>query len=309
MTTRERIRNKAFELGFSKVGFADPGTPEGAPERLAEWLARGYHASMGWMERTLTKRTDPVEVVPGVRTIISLALNYSTGIQHRSDPGTGKISRYAWGDDYHEVVGGMLFKLWSWIEAEFPGVEGRYYVDTGPVMEKVWAQQAGIGWIGKHSNLITQDMGSWVFLAEILTSLEIEADSPGTDHCGTCTLCIDACPTRAIVEPYVVDSNRCISYLTIEHRGEFTADLPLDGWIYGCDVCQDVCPWNERFAVESAEPRFQPRDGNVSPSLEEWASMDDKEFSERFRGSSIKRTKREGLVRNINAVVSEQTGG
>jgi len=307
MTTRDRIRNKALDIGFSKVGFADARIPEDASRHLAEWLDRGYHASMGWMQNTRARRCDPSEVVPGVRTIISLAVNYYTDHQHEGDPSTGKISRYAWGDDYHDVVGGMLRRLWSWMETEFPGMAGRYYVDTGPVMEKVWAQQAGIGWIGKHTNLITQDIGSWVFLAEILTTMEIEADSPATDHCGTCTLCIEACPTGAIVEPYVVDSNRCISYLTIEHRGDFHADVPLDGWIYGCDVCQDVCPWNERFAAESPEVSFQPREENVAPPLEDWTSITGQEFSERFRGSAMKRTKRDGLVRNIRAVLSQKT--
>jgi epoxyqueuosine reductase len=263
---------------------------------------------MKWMESTREKRYDPSQVVPGVRTVIALALNYYTPHQHSSDLTTGKISRYAWGDDYHDIVGKMLGELWSWMQTEFPGIGGRYYVDTGPVMEKVWAQQAGIGWIGKHTNVITQDMGSWVFLATILTTLEIEPDPPATDHCGTCTLCISACPTGAITEPYVVDSNRCISYLTIEHRGPFAANLPLDGWIYGCDVCQDVCPWNERFASESAQIELQPRAENFSPQLEEWAGMSETEFSTRFRGSPIKRAKREGLTRNTRAVLAQRAG-
>jgi epoxyqueuosine reductase len=203
-------------------------------------------------------------------------------------------------------MGDLLRQLWNWMDLEFPGNSGRYYVDTGPVMEKAWAQQAGIGWIGKHTNLITQEMGSWVFLGEILTTLEIEPDSPATDHCGTCTLCIEACPTGAITDPYVVDSNRCISYLTIEHRGVFEKELPLDGWIFGCDICQDVCPWNERFAVESDEPRFQPREGNTSPALEAWMMMSDTEFSKRFSGSPIKRARKEGLARNIRAVLKQR---
>ena len=188
---------------------------------------------------------------------------------------------------------------------EFPGVEGRCYVDTGPVMEKVWAQRAGIGWEGKHTNVINQEIGSWIFLGELITTLELDPDERETDHCGTCTLCIEACPTHAIVEPYVVDSNLCLSYLTIEHRGEITGSVSeqFNGWIYGCDICQDVCPWNQKFAVEATEERFKPRAWNIAPVLEEWKDMTQEEFSAKFKDSAIKRTKREGLTRNVRVVL------
>ncbi len=306
MTAKERITQKALAIGFSKIGFADFHLLDNESRHLSEWLARGNHASMEWMERTRSKRADPSEVLSGTRSVISLAVNYFTDHRHIDDPAIGKISRYAWGDDYHIVVTEMLTELWAWMQREFPGAGGRYYVDTGPVMEKVWAQRAGIGWIGKHTNLITQDLGSWVFLAEILTTLEFECDPPGTDHCGTCTLCIEACPTGAITEPYVVDSNRCISYLTIEHRGEFSKELPFEGWIYGCDICQDVCPWNEKFSVITSENRFEPREGNLAPQVEEWSMMTQEEFSQRFKGSAVKRTKREGLARNVTTVLNQK---
>ena len=307
MTAKQKITQKALEIGFSKIGFADSKPLDNESERLSEWLGRGYHGSMEWMERSGSKRRDPTEVLQGSRTVISLALNYYTDPQHTDEAGTGKISRYAWGDDYHDIITTMLKRLWTWMQAEFPGAEGRYYVDTGPVMEKVWAQRAGLGWIGKHTNLITQDMGSWVFLAEILTTLQVDPDQPGTDHCGTCTLCIEACPTGAIAEPYVVDSNRCISYLTIEHRGDFPRELPFEGWIYGCDICQDVCPWNERFAVPTPDTRFQPREGNTAVPLADWAEMNQEEFSRQFKASPVKRTKKDGLIRNIGTVLNQQS--
>lgn len=306
--TSEQVKARARSIGFSKVGVAraEPLFEEG--DRLGVWLNSGYHGSMEWMARNVDRRTDPSLIVPGARSVICLAMNYASNDRHEEDPAIGKISRYAWGLDYHDFLGRKIRELWEWLKEAEPSADGRYYVDTGPVMEKVWAQRAGLGWIGKHSNLIARDAGSWLFLAEIITTLDLVADHPETDHCGTCTLCIEACPSDAIVEPYVVDSNRCISYLTIEHRGDFDASLPLDGWIYGCDVCQDVCPWNERFSqpVHPASP-FQPRDGNRAPVLQDWKEMTSREFSERFRGSPIKRTKHDGLTRNINRVIDQRT--
>jgi len=194
--------------------------------------------------------------------------------------------------------------LTAWLTRTFPSERALWYVDTGPVMEKAWAARAGIGWIGKHTNVITTDTGSWVFLGEIITTLELPADEPAVDHCGTCVRCLEACPTGAIVEPYVVDSNRCLSYLTIEHRGPVDRALSdrYDGWVFGCDVCQDVCPWNQKFAAETIEPRFHPRPGSVNPSLEEWAGMNAGEFAARFEGSPIRRPKHEGLMRNVRIV-------
>jgi epoxyqueuosine reductase len=260
---------------------------------------------MQWMERTEGKRGEPGQVLPGIRSIVSVALNYWTGAAHPADPEIGKVSRYAWGDDYHEVLLRRLDELLASIRRASPGAEGKVYVDTGPVMEKAWAQRAGIGWIGKHTNVITQEFGSWVFLGEILLNVPLDYDAPALDHCGTCTLCIEACPTEAIVEPYVLDANRCISYLTIEHRGEIAQDLGgrFDRWIYGCDICQDVCPWNHRFSTETPLEEFQPRPVNLEPTLASVTGMTDEEFREEFRNSPMKRTKRAGLARNALAAL------
>lgn len=300
------VKRRARELGFQKVGVvcAAPLTEERA--RLEEWLARGLNASMGWMERDVARRTDPRELLPGARSVVAVALNYYTPHRHADDPAAGKISRYAWGDDYHDVLGERLKALLARVKEVAPGVEGKVCVDAQPAMDKAWAARAGLGWIGKHTNLITRDHGSWVFLGELLLDAELEYDAAREDdHCGTCTLCIDSCPTGAIVEPYVVDSNLCISHATIELRD---AELPravaenLDGWLYGCDVCQDVCPWN-RFERPADEPRFEPRPGSVSPALEEVASLSHEAYVERFRRSPVKRAKLAGLQRNARALL------
>ena len=305
------LKLKARELGFSIVGVApaEPLEQEGA--RLRAWLARGFQGDMHWMTSNTEKRIDPDAVLPGARSVVSVAMNYYADVKHSSDARIGKISRYAWGDDYHEILLKPLRSLAGWIENEFPGSLAKAYVDTGPVMEKVWAQRAGIGWIGKHTNLITPDMGSWVFLGEVVTTAQFEHDEPAVDHCGTCRLCIDACPTDAIVESYVVDSHRCLSYLTIEHRGPITGKITGDfeGWIYGCDICQDVCPWNEKHAMPSTERGFEPREHNRAPVLEEWSMMTEQEFREMFRGSAMKRTKHQGLVRNVRIVLDHANIG
>ena len=305
MTLTEQIKAKALELGFSKVGIAkaEPLSQDGA--HLREWLHRGYNASMDWMVENAEKRVDPREIVPGARSVISVAANYYTDAQHQPKDCEGKISRYAWGDDYHILVTARIQKLYDCIKELAPGSAGRYYVDTGPVMDKAWAERAGIGWRGKHTNLITKEFGSWVFLGEIISTLDLVYDTPMEDFCGSCTACLDACPTKAIVEPYVVDSNKCISYLTIEHRGEIDPSLApkFGGWVYGCDICQDVCPWN-KYHRQTDDKEFLPRDGNVTPSLDGLISLTQAEFSERFRRSPIKRTKREGLARNAKVVKS-----
>src|SRR5512143_874984 len=244
MTDAVRVKEAALAFGFSHAGIARGDVPLEESRALGAWLDRKYHATMGWMERTRARRGDPSLVLPGVKSVIAVSLNYYTPDARRG--GRGKISRYAWGDDYHDVLGERLERFQGWLREKYPGEKFLWYADTGPVMDKVWAQRAGIGWEGKHTNVITTDVGSWVFLGEVLTTLELEPDAPATDHCGTCTLCIEACPTGAIVEPYVVDSGLCISYLTIEHRGELPAGASLDGWIFGCDVCQDVCPWKRK---------------------------------------------------------------
>jgi epoxyqueuosine reductase len=299
------VKRKARELGFDKVAVARAGALADEGARLREWLARGYQGSMAWMERTADKRADPRVHLPSVRSVVCVAANYYTPHDHTGEPGTGKVSRYAWGDDYHDVVGDRLRELLAWMRGVVPDLEAKIAVDSSPVMDKVWAERAGLGWIGKHTNLITRDLGSWVFLGELLVSVELDPDEERVpDLCGTCTACIDACPTGAIVEPYLVDSNRCISYLTIELRDDEIPETTA-GWLYGCDVCQDVCPWN-RFRRETAEPRFAPRPGLVEPPLDEIASMSQEEFSARFRRSPIKRTKLRGLQRNARKVASSQ---
>lgn len=303
---KELIRREAVRLGFDLVGFARADRTEPEGPRLSEWLSKRYNASMAWMERTEGKRRDPALVLPGVRTIVSLGVNYYTPHGHSNEPGTGKISRYAWGDDYHHPIAAGLDKLLEKVTSADPSVSGKVYSDTGPVLEKAWAQRAGLGWQGKHTNLISREFGSWLFLGEILLTADIEPDLPETDQCGQCTLCIEACPTQAIVEPYVLDAGRCISYLTIEHRGEIDLSLAEDfeGWLYGCDVCQDVCPWNAR-PVPSTWEDFLPRPGNVDRDLEGVLAMNASEFSETFRKSPVKRAGHAGLRRNARILTDK----
>jgi epoxyqueuosine reductase len=300
------VRRLALSLGFNKVGIAAAAPLDAERLRLEEWLRRGYHAGMGWMERDATRRTDPSKLLPGARSVVVVALNYYTPHEHGDDPSTGKVSRYAWGDDYHDVLGERLGELLARVKELAPGAQGRVCVDAQPAMDKAWAVRAGLGWIGKHSNLITRDYGSWVFLGELLLDVELEPDrAREEDHCGTCTLCVESCPTGAIAEPYVVDSGRCISYATIELRAEvLPAEVApkLEGWLYGCDICQDVCPWN-RFEQPSAEPRFEPRPGSVNPPLAEIAALTHEEYVERFRRSPVKRAKLAGLRRNALALL------
>ncbi len=275
-------------------------------ERLQEWLERGLQGEMHWMKRDPIKRTDPRLVLPSARSVVVVALNYYTPHQHTNDALTGKISRYSWGDDYHDVVGEKLKSLLAWIEEQWPEAEGKACVDIQPMMDKAWAVRAGLGWIGKHSNLITREYGSWVFLGELLLNLELEYDTEQVeDHCGSCTLCLEACPTDAIIEPYVVDSNRCLSYATIELRAPAIPETiapNLKGWLYGCDICQDVCPWN-RFEQPTADARFEPREDNVNPSLSDILKLTPETYAERFRRSAIKRAKLSGLQRNARALL------
>ena len=298
------IKANAERLGFAEVGIAraDELTEEGS--KLREWLARGYHGTMSWMERSFEKRVDPRAIVPGAKSVISLAMNYYVDVQHSDESGTAKISRYAWGDDYHLVMIPRIQMLLDCIKSEVPEVNAKAYVDTGPVMDKAWAVRSGIGWLGKHTNVITKEYGSWLFLGEIILDIELEYDEPIADFCGTCRACIDACPTGAIVEPYLLDSTKCVSYLTIEHRGEISGELKpkFENWVYGCDICQDVCPWN-RFQQQTKEEAFRPRKANIAPTLEELEQMPEEEFSRRFRRSPIKCTKLQGLTRNVRAVL------
>ena len=292
-------------MGFAKCGIVAAEPLYAESERLEGWLGRSFNGNMAWIEREPAKRSDPKLIFPEARSLIAVAMNYFTPHEHFPEPAQGKISRYAWGDDYHDVLKQRLHELLEWIKAKAPETEGKVCVDTAPVMEKAWAVRAGLGWIGKHSNLITKEVGSWVFLGEILLNVDLEYDRDVVDdHCGTCTACLDACPTGAIVEPYVVDSRKCISYATIELRDEtLPPDIAsnLNGWLYGCDICQDVCPWN-RFEKPAGEPRFEPRRGETSISLETIEAMEHEEYVERFRKSAMKRTKLSGLKRNAAAL-------
>lgn len=299
----EKIKVLALQVGFTKAGIASVEPLGEAADRFEAWVASGAHGLMQWMERRHEERRNIQVLMPDAKSILSLALNYYSPVE--VDPASDhKISRYAWGTDYHEVVPPMLSKLLEQIKELVPNAEGRYYTDTGPILERELAQRAGLGWIGKHTNLITRDVGSWVFLAEIILNIDLEADAPAEDMCGTCTRCLDACPTDAITAPYQVDARRCIAYLTIELKPEH--DIPtefagkLEGWIYGCDICQDVCPWN-RFAQPTAIREFAPRPEIVSLDSERILAMEQEEFSARFRKSPMKRAKLAGLKRNIRA--------
>ena len=304
----ERIKQKAFEIGFHKIGIAraEPLAEEG--ERLREWLGKNYHGEMQWMEREPEKRVSPGLIFPGAKSMIVVALNYFTPHEHEHSPDKGKVSRYAWGDDYHDIVKEKLRELLAWIKAENAEADGKICVDTAPVMDKAWAVRAGLGWLGKHSNVITKEYGSWVFIGEILLNLELEYETETVaDHCGTCTACLDACPTSAIVSPFIVDSQRCLSYATIELRSpELSPEIKenLNGWLYGCDICQDVCPWN-RFEKPTEEAGFEPREGNVTADLSEILSLSPEEYARRFNRSAMKRTKLGGLQRNANALLDQ----
>jgi len=315
-----QVKERALQLGFSKVGIARVESLTEEHSRLQQWLARGFNGEMKWMERDPAQRTNPRLFFPPARSVIVVALNYYTEHEHVSTTcvsgwdqdttATGKVSCYAWGDDYHEVVAGKLRELLSWIKQQYAEAEGKVCVDIQPLMDKAWAARAGLGWIGKHTNLIMPEFGSWVFIGELLLNLDLEPeDTEVADQCGSCSLCIDACPTGAIVEPYVLDANLCISHATIESRtSEIRADVAehLEGWLYGCDICQDVCPWNHMTSV-SIEPRFQPRAGNVNASLSEIQQLTPAAYAERFRGSAMKRAKLAGLQRNARALLATES--
>lgn len=296
----KRLKTQALALGFSKVGVARAEPLETEAGRLQDWLARGRHATMGWMARTAEKRTRPERLLPGVKSVVAVALNYDTPPRRVDAPGVAKISRYAWGDDYHDVLTEKLTALLDWVRTERPGANGYVAVDAQPAMDKAWAVRAGLGWLGKHGNVITREFGSWVFLGELFLDVELEPETePIPDHCGVCTACLDACPTEAIVEPYVVDARRCISFATIESKSE-TPEMATHGWVFGCDVCQDVCPWS-RFRQPTTEPHFAPREGMVAPTFEELAALTPEAFKERFAGTPVLRAKHRGLQRNVAA--------
>jgi epoxyqueuosine reductase len=299
----DQIKAGSLELGFHKVGIVRPDALSNERIRLEEWLTRGFHGDMKWMARDSGQRTDPRKLFPETRSVVVVALNYYTPHEHSDNP--GKVSRYAWGDDYHEVVGEKLRQLLSWIKGCWPDAEGKVCVDIQPAMDKAWAVRAGLGWLGKHSNVITEEYGSWVFIGELLLNLDLEyTDDSVADQCGSCTLCLDACPTSAIVQPYVVDSRKCISYATIESRAPEIDEkiaAKLEGWLYGCDICQDVCPWNQ-MTPATEESRFEPREGNVNAALSEVLKLTPEAYAARFRHSAMKRAKLAGLKRSAQAL-------
>ncbi|MEJ2880736.1 tRNA epoxyqueuosine(34) reductase QueG [Pedobacter sp. GR22-6] len=295
------IKDEALRLGFMQCGIARAGFLEEEAPRLEKWLNNNYHGQMIYMENHFDKRLDPRLLVEGAKSVISLTLNYFPE-ERQSDPDAPKISKYAYGMDYHTVIKDKLFELLNFISEEIGEVSGRAFVDSAPVLDRAWAKRAGIGWIGKNSNLISKKSGSFFFLAELIVDLELEYDGAfETDHCGTCTKCIDACPTEAILNPFVIDAKKCISYLTIELREEIPDGFndKMDNWMFGCDICQDVCPWN-RFSVPHSEPKLQPSENLLSMRKEDWLDITEDVFKVIFKNSAVKRTKFKGLTRNID---------
>lgn len=301
--TNAGIKQKARELRFDACGIA-PAIDLPELSFFADWIAGGYAGSMAYLKRTADRRADVRNVMPSAQTVIVTATVYNADQPYSTecaDPSRAQIARYAWGDDYHDIVGERLEALLSWMrEQSLEPFDAHVYVDTGPVQERVYAQHAGIGWIGKNTCVINPELGSWVFLGEIICSLPLDTDAPSLDQCGTCTLCLEACPTQALVAPGILDSNRCISYLTIEHRGEIPDDLRpgLGSRVYGCDVCQEVCPWNGA-APSSSDPAWQPRPAWNLPALADLARLPDEDLRAALRGSAMRRAKPAGLRRNI----------
>jgi len=301
------IKEKAVELGFSGCGFSRAeALPEDA-RRLEAWLKHGYQARMGYMANHFEKRTDPTKLVEGASTVISLLYNYYTD-QVQEDPEAPILSKYAYGKDYHKVMKDKMFVLFDFIKSKHPEAEGRVFVDSAPVLDRAWAYRAGLGWIGKNSNLISRTAGSFVFIGEIILNLELEYnDLPESDFCGSCNRCIEACPTAAILDNRTIDSERCISYQTIENKGEISPDIEpgLSGRIFGCDICQDVCPWN-RKAMNHQEPAFEPEKGLLKMSAEDWHILGPEEFEDFFHQSAVQRAGYDKIKRSLASLQKKQ---
>jgi epoxyqueuosine reductase len=295
------IKDEAQRLGFMQCGIAKADFLEEEAPRLENWLANNHHGKMAYMENHFDKRLDPRLLVEDAKSVISLTLNYFSDAE-QTDPEAPKISKYAFGTDYHEVIKSKLFELLEFIRENIGAVSGRAFVDSAPVLDRAWAKRAGIGWIGKNSNLISKKSGSFFFIAELIVDLDLVYDNAfETDHCGTCTKCIDACPTEAILSPFVIDAKRCISYLTIELKDEIPNHFnnKMDNWMFGCDICQDVCPWN-RFSVPHSEPAFSPNKKLLEMKKTDWMDITEEVFQMIFKNSAVKRTKFKGLTRNID---------
>jgi epoxyqueuosine reductase len=305
MTTE--LKAQAVQLGFDLCGVC-PAVASPGVDRLHEWLAAGYAGQMHYLPERAEAAGNPQHVLDGARSVVMLAMNYRTAEPAAPQPGQGRVSRYAWGADYHDVIRARLAELADWLRTQLPGASVRGVVDTAPLLEREFAQLAGLGWIGKNTLLLNKSLGSWFFLAALLTSAELEYDVPHeTDHCGTCRACLDACPTGAFVDAYVLDARRCISYLTIELREAIPTELRsgVGQWLFGCDVCQDVCPWNHRAPV-SREPAFEPTTGMNAIELTALFDLDDAAFRQRFRYTPLWRAKRRGLLRNAALVLGNQ---
>ena len=294
-----KLKSLAKKEGFDLCGISRASFLENEADKLEKWLNKGYNGQMNYMSNHFDKRLDPRKLVPGARSVISLLYNYYTPIKQK-DKNAPKISTYAYGEDYHFIIKRKLKELFKHMKEEFGDINARVFVDSAPILEKAWAERSGLGWIGKHTNLINKKKGSFFFLAEIITDLELAPDSLVTDHCGSCTMCIDACPTDAIIAPYVLDGSRCISYFTIELKDQIPNEFKgsFKNWMFGCDICQDVCPWNS-FSKPHSEPLFEPKKELINMSKNEWSELTEETFRKVFKGSAVKRTKFEGLKRNI----------
>lgn len=306
MNAEENIKQLALDAGFDLCGIASLASPPAHLTHLNSWLERGLQGELGWMQRQAEKRLDPTRVLEGAKSMICVGLLYNTAHPYSTDPeaeGKAWVSRYAWGEDYHEVLGRKLKAFEDELKKLAPTARFLSYVDTGPISEKAWAAQAGLGWQGKHTNLINQAKGSWFFIGELLCDLELTPDQPVADLCGTCTRCLDACPTQAFTQAYELDAKRCLSYLSIEQKGDIPQEFQTAmGYnLYGCDICQDVCPWN-RARITGNEAAFEPRPGLLLPDANELAQLSDTDFSARFKGSAMKRSKATGLRRNAAVV-------
>ncbi|MGV9003085.1 tRNA epoxyqueuosine(34) reductase QueG [Flavobacterium sp.] len=293
------IKAESKRLGFISCGISKAAFLEEEAPRFESWLKNGHHGEMKFMEDHFDKRLDPRLLVDDAKSVVSLLINYYPSEAQNKD--SYKISKYAYGKDYHNVIKKKLKKLLTALRTEIGEISGRAFIDIAPIMDKAWAAKSGLGWIGKHSNLITQQVGSFYFIAELIIDLELEYDHPTTDHCGTCTACIDACPTQAIVEPYKVDGSKCISYYTIELKDNLPMEAKgkMEDWMFGCDICQDVCPWN-KFSKPHSEPLFNPNPELLSFSKKDWLEITEDTFEQIFKGTAIKRTQYKGLIRNID---------
>ena len=298
-TRAQWLKHHAKELGFTSVGISKAQHLDEEAPRLEAWLKQDMHGEMAYMEGYFDKRLDPRKLLPGTKTVVSLLFNYHNPTPP-SDPEAPRIAQYALGEDYHFVLKWKLKELLKWMKRDWGEVSCRVFVDSAPIMERAWAAKSGLGWIGKNSLLLNKHQGSYFFLAEMLLDVEIEPDAPVTDHCGSCTRCIDACPTDAIVKPYVVDGSKCISYFTIELRGAIPEPVQghMEDWMFGCDICQEVCPWN-RHAEPTVEPRFAPHPRLLDMTKADWLDLTEEVFKEVFKDSAVKRTGLAGLTRNI----------